>query len=423
MKGYEVIAHHLKECAEAIYTVPGYPVTEIGTVVSAETVINEKVALEYALGDSLSRRRSAVIVKHVGMNALADPLINATTQGLIAGVVIIAGDDPLAVSSQNAQDSRYYGEIAQCPVIEPGEETVNEAVATAFEVSERFSRITILRVTPKLLDAETECGDTIQMIRKGRLAEADLTIAGRVTRAEKGTGGLFAWAAGSGLNRIREGDTGVGAVLAPSHVTISYPPPKLPPGSKILEIGRPFVREHQSLLPPPVSRNSERFSDRGYYRTFCTACPYRPLFSVLVKRGMKVIPDIGCSLLLLNPPYQAGIASYGLGSSIAVAAKSTRVAVIGDGALLHSGLNALIDCYEMGYPLLCIVLENHCMAMTGGQRSYDIRRYLAWADPVIIPAEDTEALETILSLPVEGPKIVIVEGSCPEGACYEKVEC
>jgi Indolepyruvate ferredoxin oxidoreductase, alpha and beta subunits len=150
MKGYEAVAEALRDCVDTIYTVPGYPVTEIGDCVSALMVINEKTALEYALGDSLSGRRSCVIVKHVGMNALCDPLINATTQGLVSGVVIIAGDDPEALFSQNAQDSRYFGELAQCPVIEPDRETLSAAVAAAFEASERFSRVAILRITPTL---------------------------------------------------------------------------------------------------------------------------------------------------------------------------------------------------------------------------------------------------------------------------------
>ena len=423
MKGYAALAHALGESAQVIYTVPGYPVTEIGDLCSAITVINEKTALEYALGDSLSGRRSAVIVKHVGMNALADPLINATTQGLISGVVILVGDDTRAMNSQNAQDSRYYGELAQCPVIEPDESCISAAVADAFEVSERFSRIAIIRVTPPLLEAEVELAEGIQMIRRGSLANPNLTIAGRVTRAEKGTAGLFDWAARSPLNRISGKEIGVGPIGGESRVVISYPPPSIPAGSRIIEIGRPFVREHQTLLPPAVNRDSERFSDRGYFRSLCKNCPYKPLFTILKERGLKVVPDIGCSLLSMNPPYSIGVASYGLGSSVAVAAKSTGIALIGDGALLHSGLNSLIDCRERRTPLLCIVLGNRCMAMTGGQKTYDPTRYLSWADPLIISANDEPALGEALTIPVEGLKIVIVEGSCPEDACYEKVEC
>ena len=102
---------------------PGFPITVLGERTKAEMVINEKTALEYALGASLSGMRAAVIIKNVGVNACADPLLQATAQGLIGGVILVVGDDPEAKGSQTAQDSRYYGELAELPVIEPDETT------------------------------------------------------------------------------------------------------------------------------------------------------------------------------------------------------------------------------------------------------------------------------------------------------------
>ena len=119
-------------------------------------VINEKTALEYALGDSLEGRRAAVIIKNVGVNACADPLLQATAQGLIGGVVLVAGDDPDAEGSQTSQDSRYYGELAELPVIEPGTESCYTGVVAALESSEQFSRVAMLRLTPALLNADVE---------------------------------------------------------------------------------------------------------------------------------------------------------------------------------------------------------------------------------------------------------------------------
>src|SRR5512138_2333594 len=110
MNGTRAIADALIRYSDRRYTVPGFPVTELGALAGAEMVINEKTALEYALGDSLAGRRAAVIIKNVGINACADPLLQATAQGLVAGVVLVAGDDPEARGSQTAQDSRYYGE-------------------------------------------------------------------------------------------------------------------------------------------------------------------------------------------------------------------------------------------------------------------------------------------------------------------------
>src|SRR5512137_373535 len=148
MKGVDVITQALLTCTDKQYTVPGYPVTLLGEQTRAEIVINEKTALEYALGDSLSGKRAAVIIKNVGVNACADPLLQATTQGLIGGVVLVAGDDPEAKGSQTAQDSRYYGDLAELPVIEPDSSGCYAGVEAALEASEASSRIALLRLTP-----------------------------------------------------------------------------------------------------------------------------------------------------------------------------------------------------------------------------------------------------------------------------------
>ena len=86
MKGVEALAAAISAGTDRQYTVPGFPVTELGASTKAEMVVNEKTALEYALGDSLSGRRAAVIIKNVGVNACVDPLVQATVQGLTGGV-------------------------------------------------------------------------------------------------------------------------------------------------------------------------------------------------------------------------------------------------------------------------------------------------------------------------------------------------
>ena len=109
-----------------------------------------------------------------------------------------------------------------------------------------------------------------------------------------------------------------------------------------------------------------------------------------------------------------------MGSSIAVAARSTKVALIGDYALLHSGLNALIDVYEKHHPLLCIVMNKTCTAMTGKQPAYNPVPYLRWADPVVCRADDEATLERELVV-TDTPRTLVVEGICPEGSSHETI--
>jgi indolepyruvate ferredoxin oxidoreductase alpha subunit len=424
MKGAGAIAAALRSCGDRFYAVPGYPVTDIATGAGAELVINEKVALEYALGDSLDGRRAAVIIKNVGLNVCADPLVNATTQGLLAGVVIIAGDDVLARGSQNTEDSRYFGELAQVPVIEPDARTCSPAIGAAFEASERFSRVAIVRVTSPLIEGEVT-GTTAapNQRQSGSLASPDLTMRGRAQAADRATAGMWAWSRQSPLNLWGGGVVGVGAADGNSHAVTVYPPPN---EAQVLaetrELGRPFVREHRWIRPPEDPGAPETFSRRGFCRTFCRDCPFKSVLEILKERGMPVICDMGCAVLAGNPPYRIGKACYALGSSVAVAAKSTKVALSGDYALLHSGINALIEVYEKRLPLLCIVLKNDRMGMTGGQPVYDLNRYLAWADPVICRADETSRLQEHI-VPPERPGILIVSGQCPEGCHHETVEC
>jgi len=422
MKGVDVITRALLACTDRQYTVPGFPITVLGERTRAELVINEKTALEYALGDSLSGRRAAVIIKNVGVNACADPLLQATTQGLIGGVILVAGDDPEAKGSQTAQDSRYYGELAELPVIEPDETTCYAGVEAALEASEEFSRVAMLRLTPQILDGEVSCNPVPRNDRKGRLSDRTWTMNGRVTAAEELYRTMFAWSDRSSLNEWKGEPAGVGAAPGNSRIVTVHPLPVQAAGMhEVHEYGRTFVRDHRAIQPPPPQKRPQAREDRGYYRTFCTACPFKLLMNILQERSMNVICDAGCSVLGMNPPYELGVASYGMGASIAVAARSTQLALIGDYGLLHSGLNALIDVYEKRLPLLCIVMNNKSTAMTGKQPAYDPVPYIRWANPVICCADDELTLKQELVV-TDRPRTLVIEGTCPEGSSHETVE-
>ena len=146
-----------------ITSVPGYPVTELGEHLisgagagadaDAKWCINEKVALEIALGASACGTRSMVIVKHVGMNLLSDPLITASTHRIGAGIAIIVGDDPVAKASQNEQDSRYWGILSEVPVLDPNPTNLHDAIFEAYRISETVHTPVIVRVTDRLLQS------------------------------------------------------------------------------------------------------------------------------------------------------------------------------------------------------------------------------------------------------------------------------
>ena len=252
---------------------------------------------------------------------------------------------------------------------------------------------------------------------------ADLTMGGRAARAQRGTRDLFRWAADSRLNRPGRGAVGVGAADGEARVVTVYPPPPgIGAGAEVREFGRPFVREHRGLRPPKDPGEPETYARRGRRSGLCADCPFGPVIALLRERNLVPVCDTGCALMATAPPFSHGVAGYGLGSSIGVAATSTGVALIGDYALLHSGINALIDAHAHGTPLLCVVLENRCLAMTGRQPHHGVEPYLAWAEPVVLDAADHAGLARAIA-PADRTTTVIVRGDCPEGARYATLEC
>jgi indolepyruvate ferredoxin oxidoreductase, alpha subunit len=78
------------------------------------------VALEVAAGAANAGLRTLCMMKHVGVNVAADPLMTLAYVGVKAGMVILSADDPNMFSSQNEQDNRYYAKLAGiCPCWNP----------------------------------------------------------------------------------------------------------------------------------------------------------------------------------------------------------------------------------------------------------------------------------------------------------------
>ncbi len=145
-----------------IYAYPGTPSTEITEYVqnSKEAVeksihcqwsCNEKTAMESALGMSYAGKRSMVCMKHVGLNVAADPFMNAAITGVNGGMLVVVADDPSMHSSQNEQDSRFYGKFALIPVLEPSnQQEAYDLVHYGFALSEKFRFPVMLRITTRL---------------------------------------------------------------------------------------------------------------------------------------------------------------------------------------------------------------------------------------------------------------------------------
>ncbi len=161
--GDEAIAQAALDAGlSGMYAYPGTPSTEIMEYIQAsqqassdgihrEWSSNEKTAMEAALGMSYAGKRAMVAMKHVGLNVAADAFINSAVTGVNGGLVVVAADDPSMHSSQNEQDSRFYGKFALVPVMEPrSQQEAYDMIFDAFTLSEKYRLPVLFRITTRL---------------------------------------------------------------------------------------------------------------------------------------------------------------------------------------------------------------------------------------------------------------------------------
>jgi indolepyruvate ferredoxin oxidoreductase alpha subunit len=160
----------------AVYAYPGTPSTEIteyvlrskeareGKIVASWTT-NEKTAMESAMGTSYVGKRGMVCMKHVGLNVAADAFLNSAITGANGGLIVVAADDPSMHSSQNEQDSRFFGNFAMIPMLEPSnQQEAYDMIHYGYELSEKFEIPVLMRITTRL--AHSRAGVTQKEMRE-----------------------------------------------------------------------------------------------------------------------------------------------------------------------------------------------------------------------------------------------------------------
>lgn len=159
-----------------VYAYPGTPSTEITEFIQNSSLAkerklhstwctNEKTAMEAALGMSYAGKRALVCMKHVGMNVAADAFVNSAITGVNGGLVVLAADDPSMHSSQNEQDSRFYGKFAMIPILEPSsQQEAYDMMDYAYTLSEHLRLPVLMRVVTRL--AHSRAGVEVAAIRE-----------------------------------------------------------------------------------------------------------------------------------------------------------------------------------------------------------------------------------------------------------------
>ena len=388
MLGNEAIARGAYEAGVKVSAAyPGTPSTEIsenlvqysknGTIGNGELYCewspNEKVAMEVAIGASVSGVRAMASMKHVGVNVAADPLYTNAYMGVGGGLVLVAADDPGLYSSQNEQDTRMVARAAQVPVLEPSDsQEAKDFMKKAFDISEEYDTPVILRTTTRLAHSQgmvelcerTEVPDKPyeRNVAKNVMMPANAKSRHLVVEARNNR--LIEESCNFDINKVEMNDTKIGIIT--SGIPYQYVKEALPNAS-VLKLGivNPLpkkliedfaskvdtlyiVEELDPLIETQVKSwglkaiGKEILTVQGEYSAtmlrraigkenievnapaqipnrppiLCPGCPHRSVYSVLNKLKIHAAGDIGCYTLGAVPPLSVVDTTVCMGASI-----------------------------------------------------------------------------------------------------------
>lgn len=370
LSGNEAIARGAYEAGVSFAAAyPGTPSTEVLETVAeeypqihAEWTPNEKVALEVTAGASYAGARAIAIMKHVGVNVAADPLMTLPYTLIRGGLILVSADDPELFSSQNEQDNRHYARFAKIPMLEPSSsQEAKDFMIEAIRISEKFSTPVLLRTTTRISHSlgVVELGDVSDQITptlERHPAEWVMLPANARARhpvIEQRIRALKDYSNASALNTVEMGDTKIGIISA--SVSYQYAKEAFPKAS-FLKLGMsyplpdtlirdfaskvdelwvveeldPFIedqvkamgiqchgKDRLSLcgeLNPDIVKSAIAGTDAEPVKkhalpprppSMCPGCPHRALLWSLRRSKCFIAGDIGCYTLGFLPPLDA----------------------------------------------------------------------------------------------------------------------
>ncbi len=358
---------------------PGTPSTEISeNIVQYDEIYsewspNEKVAMEVAIGASISGVRALASMKHVGLNVAADPLFTVSYIGVTGGLVTIVADDPGLYSSQNEQDTRAVARAAKVPVLEPSDsQEAKDFIKFAFDLSEKYDTPVIVRSTTRLSHSQgmVELNERIEKVDKPYVRDIAKNVMmpgnakGRHLVVESREAALEKDSCSFPINKVEYQDTKMGFIT--SGIPYQYVKEAFPNAS-ILKLGivnplpRKLIEEFASKvdslyiveeLDPIIEEQvkswgikavgKEILTVQGEYSAnllrkaingeklnlvhaaqvpnrppiLCPGCPHRSVYSVLNKLKIHGAGDIGCYTLGAVAPLSVVDTTVCMGASI-----------------------------------------------------------------------------------------------------------
>ena len=460
--GDEAIAQGALDAGlSGVYAYPGTPSTEITEYIQDSPLAkergvhsrwstNEKTAMEAALGMSFMGKRALVCMKHVGLNVCADPFVNSAMTGTNGGIIVLVADDPSMHSSQDEQDSRFYGKFAMIPTFEPSsQQEAYDMMAEAYDFSEKMQLPVLMRVTTRMahsravVEVKDEARPQNELNYKAQASNWVLLPAFARKRNEVVTGQqpmLEQYAVESRYNKYVDGaDHSLGIIasgIAYNYLIAEEGQPfiedqvrgVMPGNAEILgrltgelprtgELNPDWMKKALAAFVPDLDANDApaQFSENvvGRPPMLCQGCGHRDVYTAINEvlkdyENARVFGDIGCYTLGFLPPYKAIHSCVDMGASITMAKGAAdagqwpAVAIIGDSTFTHSGMTGLLDAVNENADITVIISDNLTTAMTGGQDSAGTNKFEAICRGLGV---DENHLRVVTPLPKNMPEI------------------
>ena len=429
--GDEAIAQAALDAGlSGVYAYPGTPSTEITEYIQTAPITaekgihnrwcsNEKTAMEAALGMSFAGKRSLVCMKHVGMNVAADCFINSAITGVKGGTIVIAADDPSMHSSQNEQDSRFYGDFALIPMYEPSnQQEAYDMVYNGFAFSEQTGEPLLMRMVTRLAHSRSGVERKAQQPQNEISFSDDprqfILLPGNARKRYKQLlqrqDEFIKASENSPYNKYIDGPNKKLGVIACgigyNYLMENYPEgceyPVLKIGQYplpkkqltqlveacdeilVLEDGQPFVEKQlkgylgigvqvKGRLDGTLSQDGELNPD-----SVARALGKENKAEFAVPSLVEMRPPALCEgcghrdmYTVLTEILRAEYPGHKVFSDIGCYTLGVHpaVAVIGDSTFTHSGMTGLLDCVNENANVTIVISDNETTAMTGGQDS------------------------------------------------------
>jgi len=456
MNGNEAVARGAFEAGVKVAAgFPGTPSTEVMDYthqrykeIYCEWAVNEKVAVEVAIGASFAGYRSLALMKTVGLHVAADSLGGAAGSQINGGLVLVVSDDVGRIAGDDYNDCRHYGNMFNIPVMEPSDsQDAKDLMVRAFEISEEYSTPVIFKITSVtckttgrvVIDEDYTYEakfrnkypisfskvimTTIMMKAKGsehpKLTKCFNDFPANMKR-------LAGSSNDSDVNKLELNGKKIGVITAGTpyyyvkevlpeasilKLGLVMPLPKrkirelaehveelyvIEDGHDVLEknikdmgisvIGKELFPKFPEMMRFTPDIIEEKLVPNTPKRTplkdipfrmpiSCAGCSHLFIAQILRKHKIKAASDVTCGLIGCFPHMEAYSLQKSMGSSIALAhgyniAKDNKenfVAMIGDGGFWSTGVNGLMNLIFNNSQSTVIVVDNSCLAMTGGQ--------------------------------------------------------